>query len=786
MPTIEIDGRKLEVEAGKMVIQAADEAGIYIPHFCYHSKLSVAANCRMCMVEVEKAPKPMPACATPVTDGMKIFTSSPLAVEAQKGTMEFLLINHPLDCPVCDQGGECPLQDQAMGYGKDVSRFTENKRVVKDKDIGPLIATEMTRCIHCTRCVRFGQEIAGTMELGATGRGEHMEIEAYVDHTVDSELSGNMIDLCPVGALTNKPYRFTARAWELVTGLGVSPHDCVGSNIEIHSLRNVVKRVLPVENDEINECWLSDRDRFSYQSLNSGDRLLVPKIREAGKWMDTDWETALRHTVQGVRAVLQHHSAQQLGALVSPTATLEEFYLTQKLMRSLGCHNVDHRLRQSDFSDDDIAPLFPALGSSIEQLEQAKAILLIGANIRKDQPLLGLRVRKAYLRGARIMAINSMDYSFHFDLAGKAVVAPEQLPYVLARVVAAMADGSAPPQGLRAWASDAPTQSEREMAEMLKQAGEDAHIILGLSAIAHPWFSVLRGLAQAIHAQTGARFGILPEANGAAGWLAGCVPHRGPSGQEVDDGGMHAVDMLRDPRKAYLLVGVEPEYDCLESRIAGDAMTSAEFVVRMTAFDIEDGVPGDVLLPITPFSETSGTYVNCEGRPQGTTAVVAPKGDARPLWKVLRVVGNLLDQSGFEYMSSEEVRRELTWDTDLSNQDGTTRRLSEPGTPPNGKGIDVERVADVPLYKVDPYVRRAPALQETRDTLVPAAYMNSEQASELAVVNGDRIHAHMGESSIELDLLIDERVPTRSVYIPSGYLETAPLGGIGMVRIVKL
>ncbi len=786
MPTIEIDGRKLEVEAGKMVIQAADEAGIYIPRFCYHPKLSVAANCRMCMVEIEKAPKPMPACATPITDGMKVYTSSPLAVEAQKGTMEFLLINHPLDCPVCDQGGECPLQDQAVGYGKDVSRFTENKRVVKDKDIGPLIATEMTRCIHCTRCVRFGQEIAGVMELGATGRGEHMEIGTYVGRTVDSELSGNMIDLCPVGALTNKPYRFTARSWELVAGSGVSPHDCVGTNLEMHSLRNVVKRVLPVENDAINECWLSDRDRFSYQSFNSADRLLVPKIHESGNWMETDWETALRYTVQGVRAVLSHHGAQQLGALVTPTATLEEFFLAQKLMRSLGCHNIDHRLRQSDFSDDDIAPLFPTLGSPIEHLEHAKAVLLVGANIRKDQPLLGLRVRKASLRGARVMAINSLDYSFHFDLAGKVIAPPEEIPYALARVVAAMGDSADAPGGLRAWASSEPTQSEREIAELLQQAGKDAHIVLGLSAIAHPQFSVLRGLAQALQTRTGARLGVLAEANSVGGWLAGCVPHRGPVGQDVGEGGLHALDMLREPRKAFLLMGLEPQLDCLESRVAADAVDAAEFVVRMTAFDIEDGVPGDVLLPVTPFSETSGTYVNCEGRAQSTTGVVPPQGEARPLWKVLRVIGNLLDQPDFEYVSSEEVRRELVWDADAYQPHDMPRMLSEPETPANGKGIDVERVLDVPLYKVDPYVRRAPALQATRDNPAPAAYMNSEQAGKLAVENGDRIHAHMGESSVELDLIIDERVPTDSVYIPSGYHETAPLGGVGMVRIVKV
>ncbi len=678
------------------------------------------------------------------------------------------------------------MQDQALGYGNDVSRFSEKKRVVKDNNIGPLIATEMTRCIHCTRCVRFGQEVAGIMELGAIGRGEHMEIGTYVGHTVNSELSGNMIDLCPVGALTNKPYRFTARAWELISSCGVSPHDCVGANLEIHALRDIVKRVLPRTNEAVNECWISDRDRFSYQSFNSRDRLLTPKVREAGQWRTTDWETALRAAVRGIKAVLQHHGAEQLAALVAPTSTLEEFFLAQKLLRSMGCNNIDHRLRQTDFSDDDTAPLYPSLGSSIEELEQAKTVFLVGSNIRKEQPLLGLRVRKAFLRGARIMALNSMDYSFHFDLHNKTTVAPGELPFALAAVAASLYDGDNLPHGLHAWVAGSPTADARAMADALRQTGDQAHILLGPSAQASPWFSVLRGLSHAIQARTGARIGVLPEANGAAAWIAGCVPHRGPNGYDIDDGGMHALGMVRDPRKAYLLMGVEPEFDCLESRAATDAIASAEFVVRLSAFDSDPSLPGDVLLPVAAFVETSGTYVNCEGRAQSVAGSVTPKGEARPLWKVLRVLGNLLERPDFEYVSSAEVRAELSWEPNSGTTPRGERRFDEPTQRGNGKDIDVQRIVDVPLYRVDPFVRRAPALQATTDTLKPAAYMNSEQASKLSVGHGERIYAHMGESSVELELMVDERVPSNCVYIPSGYAETAPLGGVGMVRIVRM
>ncbi len=786
MANIEINGRKIEAEAGQMVIQAADEVGIYIPRFCYHPKLSIAANCRMCLVEVENAPKPMPACSTPVTDGMKVFTASALAQDAQRGTMEFLLINHPLDCPVCDQGGECPLQDQAVGYGKDISRFTESKRVVNDKDIGPLIATEMTRCIHCTRCVRFGQEIAGVMELGAAGRGEHTQIGTYIGCTVDSELSGNMIDLCPVGALTSKPYRFAARAWELVSSDGVAPHDCIGSNLVFHSLRNVVQRVLPRDNPSINECWLSDRDRFSYQSLHSKDRLLAPKLRDGDKFIETDWETALRYTAQGLQLVLDQHGPHQLAALVSPTATLEEFYLVQKLMRSLGSHNIDHRLRQTDFRDDDIAPMAPSLGSRIEQLEQSKAILLVGANVRKDQPLLGLRVRKAFLNGAAVMAINSMDYPFHFDLAEKSIVPPQHIPHVLACVAAAVMDGASLPPGVQDWLNGDPPAVVRVMAERLLQAGADAHILLGLAAIAHPQFSVLRALAQAINQRTGARFGLLPEANSVAGWLAGCLPHRGPLGSAVDGEGLPTDAMLNEPRKGYLLVGAEPELDCLESQAANNAMAAAEFVVRISAFDLMADAQADVLLPMAPFSESAGTRVNCELQAQRCTGAVVPKGEARPAWKILRVLGNLMDRRGFDYVSLDEVRGELDWDDKHVPLPAVASwRLSAPPALVESRDIDLQRITDVSMYSVDPYVRRAPALQATADAGVTRAYMGADQARKLSLQDGERVNAHTGETSVELNLGIDDRVPTGCVYIPSGVGQTSSLRGVGIVRIVR-
>src|SRR3569832_1414792 len=444
MVNIEIDGIPIKAENGAMIIEAADEAGIPIARFCYHKKLSVAANCRMSLVEVDKAAKPLPACATPVTEGMKVLTRSPRALDAQRGTMEFLLINHPLDCPICDQGGECELQDVSMGYGESHSRFEEGKRVVRDKDIGPLISTEMTRCIHCTRCVRFGEEIAGIKELGAVGRGEHMEIGTYVQKAVTSELSGNVIDLCPVGALTSKPFRYTARPWELISVASVAPHDCVGSNIYLHQRGNRVMRALPQENAAVNETWISDRDRFSYEGLNCADRLTAPLIKRDGEWEEVDWETALHTAVARIKGVMTAGGAKPLGMLVSPRATLEEMYLAQKWLRGLGGANIDHRLRQCDFTDQTAAPIVPSLVCTLDELETVDGLLIVGAIVRKDQPIIGHRIRKASLRGARVAVISRVDFELRFRVAERIIASPAEMERALAGVVKALLEGGAP------------------------------------------------------------------------------------------------------------------------------------------------------------------------------------------------------------------------------------------------------------------------------------------------------------------------------------------------------
>ncbi len=788
MPTIEIDGKKIEAEAGTMLIQAADAAGITIPRFCYHEKLSIAANCRMCLVEVEKAPKPVPACATPVVDGMKVYTRSPKAIDAQKGTMEFLLINHPLDCPICDQGGECPLQDLAVGYGGDVSRFAENKRVVVNKNIGPLIATEMTRCIHCTRCVRFGSEIAGIMELGATGRGEHMEIGTYVAHSVDSELSGNMIDICPVGALTSKPFRFAARSWELTSVESVSPHDCVGANLYVQALRNQVRRVLPRRNEAVNETWLADRDRFSYEAVNSPARLTAPRQRTGTHWRDIDWTFALETAVDGLKRVRDRHGPASIGALAAPTATLEELYLLQKLLRALGSDNVDHRLRQLDFSDDADAPLFPYLGGAIADLERRQAVLLVGSNLRKEQPLLAHRLRKGVRKGASVMAINPLDYDFAFPLAHKSVVAPEDMPRTLAAVAKVLADksGRAVPDQAQAWfAALKPGAADKGMAEALLRAGAEGTVLLGNLAGAHPQFARLRALAELVADLCGAQIGCLPEANGAGAWLAGCVPHRGPLGAAVAKPGRNAAQMLHEPLKAYILLGAEPELDSLNGRAAQRAMQSAEFVLALSAFQDAAAGYAHLQLPAAPFTETSGSFVNCEGRVQSFTGAVPPRGEARPGWKILRVLGNLLDLPGFDYTSSAEVRADI----DLAGLAPAARlrqwRLDAPQAPRTRADIDLERVLEVPMYAVDALVRRAPALQETSDNAPPAVRVGAADAKRLGLADGVAVSVHMGEAMVRLNALVDARVPAGCAWIPAGCAETAALGGAGLVRLVR-
>ena len=788
MVTIEVNGRALKARKGSMVIQVTDAAGIYIPRFCYHHKLSVAANCRMCLVEIEKAPKPMPACATPVVEGMKVYTHSTLARDAQKGVMEFLLINHPLDCPVCDQGGECPLQDLALGYGKDVSRYAEKKRVVHDQDIGPLIATEMTRCIHCTRCVRFGQQIAGIMELGVTGRGEHSEIGTVIARSVTSELSGNVIDICPVGALTSKPFRFTARAWELGNHPSVAPHDCVGSNLNVQSRRDKVMRVLPRENEAINECWLSDRDRFSYQALNSSERLQQPMIRSDGRWEEVDWKTALEFVAAGLRKTIDQHGSDQIGALAAPGSTLEEFYLLQKLMRSLGCANVDHRLRQFDFSDDEALPIFPWLGRSIQALQSASAVLLIGSNIRKEQPLLGLRLRQAQNQGAQIMAINPVDYDFAFALAQKVITTPAGMLASLAGVAHTLADLKKRPLGkVPQWFDQhAPGERERDIARTLAMAGDAGVVLLGALAASHPEAATLRALADLVSELAGTQVGTLAAANGAGAWLAGCVPHRSAAGASTTRG-RDVHEMIHKPLKAYILLGIEPELDVLEGAQAGDAMAAAEFVVMMTPFKPASAPTramqyADVLLPLAPFTETEGTFVNCEGRAQSFTAAVRTLGEARPGWKILRVLGNYLGQPGFEQETVGGVRAEIG-----AAGVSPSSALRERNWPDRlgGEQSALARIYDVPLYRVDSLVRHAPALQQTGDNLAPAAYVNDAQAKRLGLSDGASVIVRVADNAASLKLVVDVRVPDGCVLVPGGYSETAALGVHGPVSVLE-
>jgi NADH-quinone oxidoreductase subunit G len=709
---IEVNGVPLKARKGQMLIEVTDQADVYVPRFCYHRKLTIAANCRMCLVDVEKAPKPLPACATPVMEGMKVFTRSKRAIAAQKATMEFLLINHPLDCPICDQGGECELQDLAMGFGRDVSRFTEKKRVVKDKNLGPLVSTDMTRCIHCTRCVRFGQEIAGIQELGTIGRAEDMEIGTYIEKSVDHELSGNIIDLCPVGALNNKPYRYTARAWELVAHPLIAPHDSVGSNLIGHVLRGRLRRVVPGENDAINETWISDRDRFGCHGLYE-DRLERPMLKRDQEWVAVSWQEALEVAELGIKAAVAHEG-RDLGILASPSATLEELYLLRRIGKHLKTDNMDHRLRRRDFRDEAADPVWPWLGGTIAELEERDGILCIGSNLRMEAPMLAHRVRKAALRGATVGLVNPEDYALTFKRSAYVAAPLGGFVRALAGVVAAAAEesgGSLPPGVAAALEGVSGTAADAAAARVLI-GKKRAVVLLGHLAQRHPRFAEIRMLAASLAELTGAQLGYLPEgANGVGAALVGFVPHRDVGGAASGAEGFNSTSMLASPRHAYILFGAEPDQDFAEGALAEQALEAADVVVAFTSFVGESlRRCADVLLPIAAFAETPGTYVNAEGRWQSFTAAAEPVGEARPGWRVLRVLGNALGVPEFEYRSAEEIRDEIRARIGEVTPDNSYRGSVE-------ISFDEERVApaglDVPIYAIDPLVRRSQPLQQT-------------------------------------------------------------------------
>ncbi len=776
MAEITLDGKQITVPDGSMVMHAADAAGTYVPHFCYHKKLSIAANCRMCLVDIEKMPKPMPACATPVTNGMIVRTKSDKAVNAQKSVMEFLLINHPLDCPICDQGGECQLQDLAVGYGGSASRYQEEKRVVFHKDVGPLISMEeMSRCIHCTRCVRFGQEVAGVMELGMIHRGEHSEITTAEGRSIDSELSGNMIDICPVGALTSKPFRYSARTWELSRRKSVSPHDSTGANLVVQVKSGRVMRVVPLENDAVNECWIADRDRFSYEGLNSPSRLTRPMVKQGGTWTEVDWNTALAYVADGLKRVKAEFGTSHIGALAHPGSTVEELYLLAQLMRGLGSESIDHRTRHADFANTAAAGLARWLGTSVASLSHLDRVLVVGSFLRKDHPLFAQRLRQAARRGAQVHSLHALHDDWLMPMGRQLVAAPAAWPQTLADLAwaVAVARGVQPPA-----AGELRAEMQAVAASLL--GGERRAVLLGQSAAQHPQAGVLLSLAHWIAQHTGATVGYLGDGGNAVGaQLVGALP--GP-------GGLNAGQMLSQPMKALLLLNTEPVLDAADAAAARAALAGSGLVVALTAFkDVDLGLAdvADVMLPIAPFTETAGTFVNAEGRAQSFHAVVKPLGDARPAWKVLRVLGNLLGLPGFDQETAEEVRAQALGDTATitTRLDNTSTAAIE--VAPFTSGL--QRIADVPIYATDAIVRRATALQLSADARPPVAALPTALWQRLRLQPGDKVMLAQGGAALVLDAREDASLAPDAVRVPAGHPATAGLGAMfGAITVEKV
>jgi NADH-quinone oxidoreductase subunit G len=762
MVNIEIDGKAMQVPKNSMIIQAADKAGIAIPRFCYHDKLPIAANCRMCMVETEMGgkvvPKPQPACATPVMEGMKVRTQSQRALSAQRNVMEFLLINHPLDCPICDQGGECELQDMSLGYGRSVSRFAERKRVVPDENIGPLIATDMTRCIQCTRCVRFMTEVAGSPELGGLGRGENLEIGTYIGKTIDSELGGNIIDVCPVGALTNKVFRFKARAWELIARESIGYHDALGSNLWLHTRRGEVLRTVPRDNESINECWLSDRDRYSHQGLYADDRATRPMIRQDGKLVETSWEEAIAFAAAGLKK-----NGADAGALVAPLTSCEEGYLLANIVRGLGSDSIDHRLRVVDFADGAAGATFEM---PLAQIDGARAVLLVGSNPRHDQPLLGHRVHKAARKGAKVYAVNVLDFDFNFALAGKSIALPNQLVAELAALAAAAGEGgAAAPASIAALIAEAkPGDAHRGLAKSLRDASPSV-VIFGDYAGHHAHASLLRALTKYIAQATNSAFNEISDGANAAGLArVGAWPQ---------GDGCNGATLLATPPKSFIVYHAGSQ-DMSSPAKFDEARGNADFSVYIGAFACT-GVKrtAQVILPIGLPPEVDGTYVNIDGTVQTLAAGAKLPGDARPGWRVLRALGAQLGLAGFDAVEISDVRAAIAAAVEIKYTKAQNGKVS--AAPAQAQASGLQRIATLPIYRSDAVLRRAQSLQEHPLTGHCAVGLNPEDALALGLANGAKAKVSGAGGDVELPVIVTRMVPRGGAWLEKTWPETRPL-----------
>ena len=774
---IKINKKSYKAFKNETIISVADRVGIYIPRFCYHNKLSIAANCRMCMVEVKGINKALPACATIVSENMNICTNSDIAMHAQKGTMEFLLINHPLDCPICDQGGECELQDLAVGYGKSVSRFTENKRVVQDKPIGPLISTDMTRCIHCTRCVRFGEEIAGIRELGTLGRGEFMEIGTYVEHSISSELSGNVIDLCPVGALNARPSRMNNRSWEMVQFPNISPHDCAGSNLYLHVLRNKIMRVVPKENEEINEVWISDRDRFSYEGLYHGDRVGAPILKKDGKWETITWDEALNIAYQKLATA----KPSDIAALIHPNSTLEELYLFQKLLRRLNINNIDHRLRQTDFENQDKASYYPSIPISLDAFQDLDNIVLIGSNVRKDQPIIAHNIRKSCSKGANIFSLSCYNYELNFNNQLSVIVKPSELVSELASLVSRVYKRnklqfpSSISNELKAFIKEnSKSASKINISQLLGK--KENIVLLGVFALHHPQSSLLYALANLLAEGINGSIGCLPEGSNTPGaWIAGCVPHRLSNGKFLKESGKNTNEMFENSMPLYVLFNIEPSNDFDNPMLAKQRLTQANFTIGFNTFcKDEDKNLFDLLIPLAAFSEIDGSYINITGVRQNFLKASPAFLESKSGWRILRKLGSMIDAALFNYTSINDV-----FDTDLHQnklknkfENDYNIKVSTINTSSNGA---LFRYGSTSIYQIDALTRRSFSLQKTIDSSKRGLFINTKTADSKKLTEGEVILKQQGVNK-KLALHLDDSVPDDCVYIPTGFDTLSEIG----------